>query len=103
MTARVRYKGCKRSHLGTEVPPCWIMEGTKAWELYHSKKPIMKVPGVETLDGHMAEGDIKWRKQCGLRPYAELTERERMLEGSIPWTQAAWDRLLTKEAAEAVV
>lgn len=101
--SRVRYKGCKRSVLGTEVPPCWIMEGTEAWELYHVKRTTMKIPNQpKDLDYHMAEGDIKWRKMEGRRPYAELTERERMLEGSIPWTQAAWDRLLAKEAAAQV-
>lgn len=85
MSNRVRYRGCKRSHLGTEVPPCWIMEGTQAWELYYTKKPQLKVPGTVTLDGHMAECDARWRKLEGRKPFAELNERERMLEGAIPW------------------
>lgn len=98
--ASVRYNGCKRSHLGTEVPPCWIMDGTKGWELYHSKKPIMKMPGQETLDGHMADLDAAWRRLEGRKPYAELTERERMQEGSVPWTLPAWNALLAREAAQ---
>lgn len=85
MNGGVWFRGESRSYLGTVTPPCWIMSGTKAYELYHSKKPIMKVPGVETYQGCLADSDKAWRKAEGRKPFAELSEREQMLEGAIPW------------------
>lgn len=96
MSKRVWYPGVKRSYLNTEVPPCWIMDGTKAWELYHTNKPTVKKPGQETLDGHMADIDLAWRKQSGKRPYAELDAFERLRESG--WNRPKWEALLAGQA-----
>jgi len=63
-----------------------MMPGSRAMELYLDP-PKAKTNGVkvETLEGHMAELDKTWRKVEGRKPVAELTEREKMLEGRIPW------------------
>jgi hypothetical protein len=63
-----------------------MMPGSHALEL-HLDPPKPKTNGVkvQTLDGHMAELDKVWRKAEGRKPVAELTEREKMLEGRIPW------------------
>ena len=64
-----------------------LMPGSEAFELYHNP-PRVKCNGntrQKTLEGHMAELDAKWRKAEGRKPVAELTEREKMLEGRIPW------------------
>ncbi|WDS62123.1 hypothetical protein [Pseudomonas phage D6] len=37
------------------------------------------------LDKHMKALDQTWRDDEGRKPVAELTEREKMLEGRIPW------------------
>lgn len=37
------------------------------------------------LDRHMKKLDQTWRDAEGRKPVAELTEREKMLEGGIPW------------------
>jgi hypothetical protein len=91
--AKVLYKGGKWK--GVQIPPCWIMDGTEAWELFHAK-PGKKDPKQKSLDEHMAEMDAKWRKSEGRKPYAELTERERLMEHN--FTQPAWNALLAKEA-----
>lgn len=71
-----------------------IMEGTETWELYHNP-PKVRTDGntkQKTLEGHMKELDDKWRKMEGRKPVSQLTEREKMLEGRIPW-----DRLRLEE------
>lgn len=87
MNGAVRSKGFHTTFNGKKVfiPPVWIMSGTKAWELYHSKKPVLKVPGAETLEHHLAETDAAFRKLEGRKPALELDECEQMLEGIIPW------------------
>lgn len=63
-----------------------IMEGTEAWDKYENPPRILKVPNAPTsLTQHMQELDDKWRKLEGRKPVKELTEREQMLEGRIPW------------------
>jgi hypothetical protein len=73
-----------------------LMPGSVAHELAtNPPKPapitpqVTKVGGKEKPQGglhaHMDELDKAWRKQEGRKPVAELTERERMLEGRIPW------------------
>lgn len=63
-----------------------IMDGTEAWEKYHNPPVIKKVPNAPTsLDMHLAELDTKWRKMEGRKPKDQLNEREKILEGLIPW------------------
>jgi hypothetical protein len=40
------------------------------------------------LDKHMDELDKTWRKMEGRKPVSELTPRELMLEGRLPWNPA---------------
>lgn len=84
MSKSVRYKDGTR-----------IMDGTLAWELYHNPpKPLPPQPKTLgksgpaeplTLAEHMTKCDIDWRKHEGRKPINQLTEREKMLEGRIPW------------------
>jgi len=43
---------------------------------------------TKELDKHMKQLDTDWRDAEGRKPADELTEREQMLEGRIPWNQA---------------
>lgn len=76
MAKPVRYKD------GTKIMP-----GTEAWELHHNPPDDPKTNGVKvkTLAGHMTQLDVDWRDMEGRKPVAELTERDKMLEGRIPW------------------
>lgn len=75
MAKSVRYKD------GTKIMP-----GTEAMELYLNPPRVLKVPNApKTLEWHMNDLDAKWRKAEGRKPVAELTERDQMLEGRIPW------------------
>lgn len=58
-----------------------MMPGSHALELYEDKSK----DASKNLDKHMTEVDKVWRKVEGRKPVAELTEREKMLEGRIPW------------------
>lgn len=72
---RIRYKD------GT-----WLMPGGKGHELYLHPPKVFKVPNApENLDMYMARLDKEWRKLEGRKPVDQLTEREQMLEGRIPW------------------
>lgn len=87
-----------------------LMPGSLAHELYtNPPKPVAKTPqqtvlkgpkalpyGI-TLEGHMAELDKAWRKAEGRKPVAELTEREKMLEGRIPWDPVKLKELTRNE------
>lgn len=98
MNGAVRSKGFHTTFNGKKVfvPPALIMSGTKAWELYHSKKPVRIVPGAETLEHHLAEMDAAFRKLEGRKPALELDEREQMLEGIIPWNPMRLTELTTQ-------
>ena len=63
-----------------------IMPGSEAMEL-HLHPPVIKiVPNAPTsLAQHMENLDKVWRKSEGRKPVSELTERDQMLEGRIPW------------------
>jgi len=66
-----------------------IMEGTTAWELHHHPPRVVKRPNAPMwLELHMEKLDEKWRSMEGRKPISELTEREKMLEGRIPWNPA---------------
>lgn len=63
-----------------------IMPGSEAMELHLHPPVRMKVPNAPIdLHQHMAELDKTWRKMEGRKPIGELTYREQMLEGRIPW------------------
>lgn len=40
---------------------------------------------LKELDKHMAQLDTDWRDMEGRKPAKDLNEREKMLEGRIPW------------------
>lgn len=90
--SRLRYKGSKQTitvgkeRLQVTVPPVWVNSGTEAEELMTNKKPQLKVPGAKAnIDQHMLELDQKWRKAEGRKQFNDLTDREKMLEGALPW------------------
>jgi hypothetical protein len=58
-----------------------MMPGSGGYELATLKK-------TKELDKHMADLDKAWRKLEGRKPVAELSEREQMFEGRIPWNPA---------------
>lgn len=58
-----------------------MMPGSRALELHEDKSK----DASQNLDKHMAELDKVWRKAEGRKPVAQLTEREKMLEGRTPW------------------
>jgi hypothetical protein len=63
-----------------------IMPGTEAMELYQNPPKILKVPNApKSLSKHMEDLDKAWRKAEGRKSVSELTERDKMLEGRIPW------------------
>lgn len=47
--------------------------------------PHGKKPNPEALAKHMTQLDQSWRSKEGRKPIKELTERDQMLEGRIPW------------------
>lgn len=51
---------------------------------------------LKQLDKHMAQLDETWRDMEGRKPAKELNEREKMLEGRIPW-----DPVRLKELSDA--
>lgn len=63
-----------------------VMGNTRAAEL---KLEGAKDPKkLKELDKHMAKLDETWRDMEGRKPSKELNEREKMLEGRIPWDPA---------------
>lgn len=105
MSGKLRYKGCVLSNVkvGNEkvaqyhVPPCVVMPNTTAYELMTTKTDQQKKPGgIKMIDEHMFEMDVKWRKMEGRKPYDQLSEREKMLEGGI-----RWDPIRLKELTDA--
>lgn len=72
----------------------WLMPGTDLWEMYHNPPKIQKVPNAPaSLDQLMKELDVKWRKAEGRKPVDQLTERELMLEGRVPWDPVRLEEL----------
>ncbi|MNM20158.1 hypothetical protein D3C81_304910 [compost metagenome] len=55
-------------------------EESVAWNLAQGKKA-----DPEALAKHMKQLDTTWRSKEGRKPIKDLTEREQMLEGRIPW------------------
>lgn len=75
-----------------------LMPGSVAHELYtNPPKDVAKTPQQTVLKGpkalpyginlsqHMEDLDKTWRKAEGRKPVDQLTEREKMLEGRIPF------------------
>lgn len=85
MAKSVRYKD------GTRIQE---NVNSEAWNLSQSKDP----KDAERLKKHMQKLDEKWRSAEGRKQVAELTEREKMLEGRIPWDPV---RLKELEVADA--
>lgn len=57
-------------------------ENSEAWNLAQGKDA-----NPEALAKHMKKLDDGWRKAEGRKPVHQLTEREKMFEGRIPWNR----------------
>ncbi|QBJ02842.1 hypothetical protein MZD04_gp316 [Pseudomonas phage Psa21] len=76
------------------------MEGSEAWELYHNPPKILKVPNApKSLDKHMEDLDKTFRKIEGRKPRNELTEREKIMEGIIPFNVQRIKQIDAEQAA----
>lgn len=59
-------------------------ESSEVWVLSQSKEP----KDAERLKKHLNKLDEAWRGAEGRKPKDQLNEREKMLEGLIPWDPA---------------
>lgn len=71
---------------GYTVPRGFYLTDSRADEIAQlEKKQRVSDKNKVSLKDYLMQMDITWRDAEGRKPYEKLTDREKMLEGGIPW------------------